>query len=246
MRFEAKDGEATIWIYDAIGELFGPDAVTAKGVRDRLQSLRGIERLTVRINSPGGVVDDAVAINTLLNEYAATKTTKIDGIAASAATLVIPQGSVQMAKGAKMMIHNPWTVAVGNYRDLEHAAKVAKQYAQSAAEMYAARTGKPIEDIQAAMDAETYYLDQEAVDFGLADSVGDGEAVQAASHEAIVAKAKICAQLAFAELVGKSAEQLQSTFNAMAQAAGNIANMRRRVALAKARYQGNDSISAVD
>lgn len=232
MKFEAKDGEATLWVYDAIGEMFGPDAVTAKGVRDRLQSLRGIERLTVRINSPGGMVDDAVAIHTLLAEYKAEKTTKIDGIAASAATILIPPGKVTIAKGAKMMIHNPWSVAVGDWREMEKAAKVAKQYADSAADMYVARTGKPREEVVAAMEAETYFLGEEAVAWGLADSVGEDAAVSAKSHGDVLAQAKLVAQLAFAELVGQAAEKQSQTFDAMQNAATKL-SAALRVAIAR-------------
>lgn len=228
MRFEAKDGEATLWIYDAIGEMFGPDAVTAKGVRDRLQSLRGIDRLTVRINSPGGVVDDAVAIHTLLSEYKAEKVTKIDGIAASAATILVPQGKVSIAKGAKMMIHNPWSVAVGDWREMEKAAKVLKQYAESAADMYVARTGKPREEVLAAMQAETYFLGEEAVAWGLADDMGEESAVAAQSVDVVVSKARAVAKLAFADLVGKSAEELEATLQAMEDAAVRIAAASRK------------------
>lgn len=237
MQFQAKDGEATIWIYDAIGEMFGPDAVTAKGIKDKLQAFRGIEKITLRINSPGGVVDDATAIHTLLSEHPATKVTKVDGIAASAATILIPPGRVEMAKGAKMMIHNPWTVAIGNWRELEKAAAVAKVYSNSAAEIYAARTGKSAEDIMAAMDAETYFTAQDAVDFGLADGIGGEDAIEAASHDDVFAKAKLVAQLAFAELVGKSADSMQQTLDGMAKVAVSIAEKLTpyRTAIAKRR-----------
>jgi len=230
MRVEAKDGEATIWIYDAIGEMFGPDAVTAKGVRDRLQAFRGIDKLTIRINSPGGMVDDAVAIHTLLSEYKAEKVTKIDGVAASAATILIPRDSkVRIAQGAKMMIHNPWSVAVGDWREMAAASKVAKQYADSAASMYAARTGKKIEDVQAAMDATTYFDGQEAVDFGLADSVGDESAVAAKTVEAVMAQAMIVAKLAFAALVGQTSEQHTTTTTALHRASLELARARQSI-----------------
>lgn len=228
MRVEAKDGEATIWIYDAIGEMFGPDAVTAKGVRDRLQAFRGIDKLTIRINSPGGMVDDAVAIHTLLSEYKAEKVTKIDGVAASAATILIPRDSkVRIAQGAKMMIHNPWSVAVGDWREMAAASKVAKQYADSAAQMYSARTGKTVEEVQAAMDATTYFLGQEAVDWGLADDMGDESSVAAKSAESVVAQAMVVAQLAFAAMVAQPTEQREKTNHAMKRAALELARARQ-------------------
>lgn len=180
MRFEAKDGEATIWIYDAIGEMFGPESVTAKGVRDRLQALRGIDRLTVRINSPGGLVDDAVAIHTLLNEYPATKTVKVDGIAASAASVVAMVGdTVQIAPGGMMMIHNPWSIAIGDGNALRRAAEVADKYRDNLVAIYGRRTGKSRDEIVEAMDAETWFTADEAVAFQLADEAGSEEAIAA-------------------------------------------------------------------
>jgi len=180
LRFEAKDGEATLWIYDAIGEMFGPDAVTAKGVRDRLQALRGIDRLTVRINSPGGMVDDAVAIHTLLNEYDAAKTVKVDGVAASAASVVAMVGQrIEMASGAMMMIHNPWTVAIGDGNAMRKAAEVADKYRDSLVAIYGKRTGKSADEITAAMAAETWYTADEAVGAGMADGIGGEEKVAA-------------------------------------------------------------------
>ena len=239
MQFQAKDGEATIWIYDAIGEMFGPDAVTAKGIKDKLQAFRGIEKITLRINSPGGVVDDATAIHTLLSEHMATKVTKVDGIAASAATILIPPGRVEMAKGAKMMIHNPWTVAIGNWRELEKAAAVAKVYSNSAAEIYAARTGKSAEDIMAAMDAETYFTAQDAVDFGLADGIGGEDAIAAASHDDVFSAAMIVANLSFAELVAKTPHELAPSIKSMADEMAKVAHRmtKYRAELARRRSQ---------
>lgn len=239
MRIEAKEGEATLWIYDPIGEMFGPDAVTAKGVRDRLANLRNIDRLTIRINSPGGEVDEAVAIHALLSEFKAEKVTKVDGMAASAATVVGVAGDrIEMAKGAKWMIHNPWGIAVGDYREMLKASEVAKQYRDSLVGMYAARTGKSDDDIRNAMDAETYMLDQEAVDWGFADAVCGGslEATQQ-SGEQIMAQAVLVARMAFAKLVAGTADQIQATLETMTHAADKIAAARRgrELALAVAR-----------
>lgn len=180
MRVEAKDGEATIWIYDAIGEMFGPDAVTAKGVRDRLQSLRGIDRLTVRINSPGGMVDDAVAIHTLLAEYGADKTVKVDGVAASAASVVAMVGNrIEMATGSMLMVHNPWTVAMGDGNELRKAAEVADKYRESLVAIYGKRTGHSADDIRVAMDAETWLTADEAVAGKWADATAEETAIAA-------------------------------------------------------------------
>ena len=180
MQFQAKDGEATIWIYDAIGEMFGPDAITAKGVRDRLGSLRGIDRLTVRINSPGGMVDDAIAIHTLLSEYDAEKTVKVDGVAASAASVIAMVGKrIEMATGSMLMVHNPWGVAIGDGDALRKAAEVADKYRDSLIAIYAKRTGADKENIASLMSAETWFTAEEAIAGKWADDVTDGEEVQA-------------------------------------------------------------------
>ena len=234
MRFEAKDGEATLWIYDAIGEMFGTDAVTAKGVRDRLASLRGISKLVIRINSPGGEVDDATTIHTLLSEFAGEKLVKVDGMAASAASVIAMAGDkIQMAKGAKMMIHNPWGFAVGDYRQLAKASEVAKQYRNALVGLYSARSGKSSEEVMSAMDAEKYFLAEEAVAWGVADSVGDDAAIAATqTGEEIVAQAMTVARLAFANLVGKTAADIESTFASMDEQARVIAANRRLRAMA--------------
>lgn len=186
MRIEAKDGEATIWIYDAIGEMFGPEAVTAKGVRDRLQALRGIDRLTVRINSPGGMVDDAVAIHTLLSEYSAEKTVKIDGVAASAASVVAMVGKrIEMATGAMLMVHNPWTVAIGDGNQLRKAAEIADKYRDNLVSIYGKRTGQSPDNIKAMMDAETWLTADEAIAGKWADATSE-EAAAAACIDAEV------------------------------------------------------------
>ena len=202
MKLESKDGEAVIWIYDAIGEMFGPDAVTAKDVRDQLGALGAIDRLTVRINSPGGVADDAIAIHTLLKEFKTETVVKVDGIAASAAALISMAGDhIEVALGGSMMIHNPWGMAVGDARELRRAADVSDHYGERGAEITAARTGQTIEAVHTAMDAETYFTADEAVEFGLADVAGQEAAVASQSTEKLMAYALEVAKIAALALV---------------------------------------------
>ena len=221
--------ENTIWIYDAIGDLFGSKAVTAKGVRDTLQAAGDASSLLIRINSPGGAVDDAVAIHTLLREHPARKIVKVDGIAASAASLIAMAGDrIEMASGSQMMVHHPWTMAVGNYKELRTVADVAEGYSKSAAQMYVARTGRPMREVAAAMDAGTYFTAEEAVSFGLADSVGRSTAIAAKSQEQVMAQAMVVAKLAFAALVGQAPEQRSTTMRSLQQASLELARARAR------------------
>lgn len=167
-----RDGEATIWIYDPIGGTF-EGGITAKGIRDKLHNMRGVTRLTIRINSPGGEVDDAIAIHTLLSAHDAEKVVKVDGIAASAAATIAMVGdSVHVAPGGIMMVHNPWSIVMGDHRALMHAATVSEKYRNNTAEIYARRTGRKITDIVEAMDSETWFTASEAVEWGLADELG--------------------------------------------------------------------------
>lgn len=221
MLVEAKDGEATIWIYDSIGEMFGPDAVTAKGIRDRLQALRGIDRLTVRINSPGGMVDDAIAIHTLLAEYPAAKSFKVDGMAASAATALPTVGSkVEMSPGSMWMIHNPWTIAIGDGAAMRKAAEVADKYRDNLVSIYSRRTKQEPAAIAELMAAETWYTAEEALAAGFADSIGGEEALAARDPETILSFAREVARIAAIALVAESGTPTAISVAARALAAG--------------------------
>ncbi len=240
MKLEAKDGEATLWVYDAIGEMFGPQAVSAKGVRDRLASLRGINKLTVRINSPGGMVDDAIAIRSLLSDYEAEKVFKVDGVAASAATVLFTDGArVQIAPGASMMIHNPWAIAVGDGRAMRKAADVADKYRDNLVSIYARRTKKDETAIKAAMDAETWFTSDDAVSWGLADASDSGATVAKFAKEdseRIVSYAKEVARLAAMALVSENGSDGADAVAEQALEIGrkiNAANRARQLELLK-------------
>lgn len=240
MRLESKDGEATLWVYDTIGEMFGPDAVTVKGVRDKLASLRGVTRLNVRINSPGGEVDESMAIYTLLREFKGTVVTKVDGIAASAAATVFAAGEFrQVAQGAKVMIHNPWGVAVGDYRELQKAADVAKQYRQDLASVYADRFSMKLDNALAAMDETTFYTADEAMVAGIATATTEpAEVGETASVDALLTYAKEVARIAACLLVADDATAARADLSGQAiEVARKIAAASRQRQLAIARLK---------
>lgn len=238
MRLEAKDGEATLWVYDPIGEMFGPEAVTVKGVRDKLASLRGVTRLNVRINSPGGEVDDSMAIYTLLREFKGTVVTKVDGIAASAAATVFAAGEYrQVAQGAKVMIHNPWGVAVGDYRELQKAADVAKQYRADLAAVYADRFGLKLDYALAAMDETTFYTADEAMQSGLATATTEPvPEVTNEDSDKLVTYAKEVARIAACLLVAEDGTKARADLSEQALTVARriaAAHRERQLALAK-------------
>lgn len=158
---------AEIFIYDEIGGSFGVSAI------DFVEDLGKItdDNITVRINSPGGSVFDAVAIYNALIQHPASITTRVDAIAASAASIIAMAGdTIEMMVGSQLMIHDAMGVEMGNAKDMREMATFLDRQSDNLASIYAAKGGDK-QDWRAMMLAETWMFAQEAVDFGLADSV---------------------------------------------------------------------------
>jgi ATP-dependent protease ClpP protease subunit len=161
--------EATLYLYDVIDSYWG---VTASDVASQLQALEANTTLHLRINSPGGDVFEARAIATLLQEFSGKVVAHIDALAASAATTVaLAADEVIMADGAYFMIHNAWSVAIGNKSDMLDMAALLQKMDGTIAADYARQTGKDIDEIAALMDAETWFTAQEALDIGMINSI---------------------------------------------------------------------------
>lgn len=168
IRSEVAGDVATIYVYDIIDGFWGVSAA------DMAKTLAGITapNIALRINCPGGDVFEARAMMTAIAEHPATVTAKIDGLAASAASvLALAASSVEIAEGGFFMIHNAWTFALGNAGDLRTTADLLDKVDGSLVADYVARSGKPADEIAAWMKAETWFNAQEAVDAGFADSV---------------------------------------------------------------------------
>lgn len=147
--------------------------VTALDIAGKLEKADGKD-IVVRINSPGGDVFEARAIATLLREYNGGVDIHIDGVAASAASYIAISGDkCTIAQGAMMMIHNAWAVGMGNANDLLELAAVLTQIDDSLASDYAAKCGKPKQEILDAMAATTWLSAEDTKAFGLADEVSD-------------------------------------------------------------------------
>lgn len=191
----ADDGDATtISIFDVIGEdPWTGEGFTAKKLGAILRKM-GAQPVTVRINSPGGDMFEGLTIYNLLRDYPAEVTVKVLGVAASAASLIAMAGDqILMGQGAIMMIHNAWGLVIGNRHDFADAAKVFETFDQSMAEIYASRTGLPVDEIFKLLDGPdrasdgTYMAAQEAIDKGFADGVLDGEEPAGRARNAIPA-----------------------------------------------------------
>lgn len=167
---------AEIYIYGIIGlasdNFFGVDGVTAKQFADDLNGLGAVKNLDVRINSDGGVVNDARAISALLKKHPAKVAVHIDGIAASAASLIAMVGdTIAIAEGAWIMIHNAQGGVSGTSEQIRAYADIIEGYSQAAIATYAGRTKQSPNQIKKWMDAETWFVGPDAVKNGFADTM---------------------------------------------------------------------------
>ena len=167
--------DAEVLIYGDIGETWYGESVTAQRVVEQLQGLQAAHIL-VRINSYGGSVTDGLAIYNALRGHGAKITCRVEGIAASIASLIAMAGDqVEMFGNTLMMIHAPWTIAMGNSAEMRQMADVLDTYAKAMSTSYARKTGKPLEDITALLTdgRDHWYTAAEAVAEKFADTVSD-------------------------------------------------------------------------
>ena len=124
------------------------------------------------INSPGGDVFAASQIYAMLKEHKGNVKVKVDGIAASAASVIAMAGrSVEMTPTACLMVHNPATVIFGEVSDLEQGIELLGEVKEAIINAYELKTNLPRETISKLMDAETWMNANKAVELGFADKV---------------------------------------------------------------------------
>jgi ATP-dependent Clp protease protease subunit len=157
------------------------DEVTPEQFHDEL--FAGSGEVTVWLNSPGGDCIAASRIHAMLMDYAGHVTVKIDGIAASAASVIAMAGTrVLMAPTALMMIHNPMTIAYGNHQDMQKAIGMLDEVKESIINAYELKTGLGRARISHLMDSETWMNANKAIELGFADALL--EDAKKASNEA--------------------------------------------------------------
>lgn len=173
-RIEQAGREATVYLYDIVGEdWFG--GVSAKAFVPQLNDLDA-DTIHLRINSPGGDVFDARAIATALKNHKAHVIAHIDGQAASAATYIaLAADEVEMADGGFFMIHNAWTIAMGNAADLNDTAALLQKVDATIVADYQRKTGKGAEQIAQWMADTTWFTAQEALAQGFVDRIAEGQ-----------------------------------------------------------------------
>lgn len=146
------------------------DDVTPQLFKDELNA--GSGDITVWINSPGGDCVAAAQIYNMLTQYKGNVTVKIDGIAASAASVIAMAGNtVLMSPVSMMMIHNPTTFAVGDHAEMQKAIDMLAEVKESIINAYVIKTGLTRAKLSHLMDAETWMDANKAVELGFADDI---------------------------------------------------------------------------
>jgi ATP-dependent Clp protease protease subunit len=166
-----EDETRTLFLNGAIAEeSWFDDDVTPALFRSELDSGNG--DVVVWINSPGGDCIAAAQIYNMLMDYKGSVTVKIDGIAASAASVIAMAGtSVLMSPASLMMVHNPLTIAIGDSEEMRKAIAMLDEVKESIINAYEIKTGLSRTKLAHFMDAETWLNANKAIEFGFADGI---------------------------------------------------------------------------
>ncbi|HEO2505359.1 TPA: Clp protease ClpP [Streptococcus agalactiae] len=169
--FTDEGGVRTLRIEGQIAdETWFGDEVTPQQFKNDLIS--GTGDITLWINSPGGDVFAAAQIYNMLMDYQGDVHVIIDGLAASAASVIAMAGTtVSMSPVAMMMIHNPWTFAQGEAKDMAKVIEMLGEIKESIINAYELRTGLSRTKISHLMDSESWFNAKKAVELGFADKV---------------------------------------------------------------------------
>ena len=192
---ETTPEERTLYLNGTLAEeSWFDDEVTPQLFKDELMS--GSGDITVWINSPGGDCVAAAQIYNLLMDYKGNVTVKIDGIAASAASVVAMAGTkVLVSPVSMLMIHNPMTVAMGNSEEMQKAIEMLAEVKESIINAYEIKTNMSRAKISHLMDAETWMDANKAVELGFADEImkraDDNESLDAPEVSMLYSQAAI-------------------------------------------------------
>lgn len=219
--------ERTLFLNGTIAEdSWLDDDVTPKLFRDELMA--GSGDITVWLNSPGGDCVAAAQIYNMLMDYKGSVTVKIDGIAASAASVIAMAGTkVLMSPVSMMFIHNPMTVALGNSDEMQKAIEMLHEVKESIINAYELKTGLSRAKLSHLMDAETWMNANKAVELGFADGIlqrsNETENIALPTASMMYSRVnvvnslmgKIAAKCAIEPKNGRSVDELRANLNAI-------------------------------
>jgi len=158
------------------------DEVTPRHFWQDLEALGEISELKVFLNSDGGDVFAGQAIHSMLRRHPAQVNVVVDGLAASIASLVAVAGDrVTMPRNAMMMVHNPWTMGIGDAIEFRHLANTLDVVRESMIAAYQSKTKMERGALMQLLNAETWMTAVQAVELGFADEVEEAKSVMASA-----------------------------------------------------------------
>lgn len=159
--------EATVYLYDEIS-WFG---ISAEQFIKDLNAITA-KTINIRINSPGGSVFDGTAVFNAIKQHKSKTVTHIDGLAASISSVIaLASDEVRMAENAFLMIHDPWSIVIGNADTMREEADLLDKVGGTIAKTYMDKTGKDKAEIKDLMAAETWMTAEEALEMGFIDVI---------------------------------------------------------------------------
>lgn len=176
-----------IFIYAPIGASIFSDGVNVEQVSKEITSLKKGTDIELRINSPGGNAWDGIALYNVLKGYDGKVTAYVDGIAASAASIIaMGADEIVMGQGSQLMIHQASGVAMGTAEDMLATAEVLESVTSQMIGVYESRTGLPLDEITAMVEAETWLDADKAISLKFADQTSAEKAKVKSEHIAFL------------------------------------------------------------
>jgi ATP-dependent protease ClpP protease subunit len=221
LNYDNAAGTAELFIYGEIGGWWdGPDTTA---LVQEIAALKA-DQITVRINSPGGSVFDGVAIYNALAQHPAEVIVKIEGVAASIASVIAMAGDkIMIGEAANIMIHKPWSLVVGDAASMRKEADILDQLEGGLLDIYASRTGVDMKHLSDWIAAETWFRGQQAVEEGFADEI-----IPAKTKKAQAARSQIYAMFknAPADLLTDGEDDEQPTVREFEQFLRGVVGMK--------------------
>lgn len=173
-------GEITKYAWTEDGEH------SAQTFKNELDELGDVETINLYVNSPGGSVFEGITIHNMLKRHNAKVIAHVDALAASIASVIIMAADeIRMPSNSMLMIHNPWTFAIGNAAELRKQADDLDRIGESAIKSYLNKAGDKVdeENLREMLDAETWLSADEAYELGLCDVVEESNDMVACINE---------------------------------------------------------------
>lgn len=176
-KLKAETNNSTLYLYgDVGGYSWEDDVIRLQDVKDQIVNMPK-QHVTIHIDSYGGVATEGIAIRNLLMDYFDEIDVIVDGIAASSASVIALSGNLTMPEGSILMIHNPWTIAMGDKYDLAKEIKTLQSMENSYMDVYMKAFNGSREELATLLDEETWLTAEEATQYGFANKVKQEEVV---------------------------------------------------------------------